>query len=195
MNRNKNEYIQHRKWSSLSFPTKHQNKNFGTAVEPDLTTRSSSKLYAWDCCVWNLVKVWIPNLYKTFLTFQRLFTWPNMIHGLGVMQFWSWPDCWNSGLIRFEQSENFELLSPVQAQSQKTSSTKIVVNFINFPFITHMLKSDKQRKSYDRWNTVHKWKNLEYIFWFVPTTISQNPANWIWCSIRRNAQYKSDGKF
>jgi hypothetical protein len=69
-----------------------------------------------------------------------------------------------SGLIRFEQSENFKLLSLVQVQSQKTSNTKLVVHFLNFPVITHTLKSDKQRRSYDCWNTMHKWKNLEYRF-------------------------------
>jgi hypothetical protein len=33
-------------------------------------------------------------------------------------------------------------------QSQKTSNTKHVVNLFNFPFIIHMLKSDKQRRSH-----------------------------------------------
>jgi hypothetical protein len=41
---------------------------------------------------------------------------------------------------------------------------KLVANFLNFPFITYTLKSDKQRRSYHRWNMVHKWKNLEYRF-------------------------------
>jgi hypothetical protein len=50
-------------------------------------------------------------------------------------------------LSRFEQSENFTLLSSVQAQSQKTSNTKLVDNFIIFLVVTHMLKSDKQRRS------------------------------------------------
>jgi hypothetical protein len=58
-----------------------------------------------------------------------------------------------------------------------------------------MLKSDKQRIRYARWNTVHKWKNLDYRFWFGLTTISQNLADWIWCRIRRNEQYESDRKF
>jgi hypothetical protein len=48
-----------------------------------------------------------------------------------------------SGLIRFEQSKNFKLWSLVQVQSQKTSNTKLVVNFLNFSVITHTLKSDK----------------------------------------------------
>jgi hypothetical protein len=60
-------------------------------------------------------------------------------------------------LSRLEQSENFILLSRVQAQSQKTSNTKLVANFCHFPFITHIIKSNKQRRSYDHWNTVHKW--------------------------------------
>jgi hypothetical protein len=64
-------------------------------------------------------------------------------------------------LSRLEQSENFTILSPVQAQSQKTFNTKLVANFCHFPVITHTLKSDKQRRSYDRWNTVHKWKILD----------------------------------
>jgi hypothetical protein len=81
------------------------------------------------------------------------------------------------GLIRFVQSENFKLLSLVQVQSQKTCTTKLVVNFLNFAVITHTLKSDKQRRCYDRWNTMHKWKNLDYRFWFGLMTISQNPAD------------------
>jgi hypothetical protein len=44
MNRNKDEQMQHRKQSSLSLPTGRQNENFGAAVNPDLTTRSSQKL-------------------------------------------------------------------------------------------------------------------------------------------------------
>jgi hypothetical protein len=31
----------------------------------------------------------------------------------------------------------------MHVQSQKTFNTKLVVNFLNFPVITHMLKSDK----------------------------------------------------
>jgi hypothetical protein len=58
-----------------------------------------------------------------------------------------------------------------------------------------MLKSDKQGRSYDRWNTVHKWKNLEYSFWFGLMTISQNLADPIWCRIRRNEKYESDREF
>jgi hypothetical protein len=69
-----------------------------------------------------------------------------------------------SGLIRFEQSENFKFLSLVKVQYQKTFNTKLVFNFLNFPFITHMFNSDKQRRCYDRWNTMHKWKDLEYRF-------------------------------
>jgi hypothetical protein len=65
-------------------------------------------------------------------------------------------------LSRFEYSEHFSLLSLVQVQSQKTSNTKLVANFLNFLFITHTLKSDKQRRSYDHWNLgmllkIHFW--------------------------------------
>jgi hypothetical protein len=42
-----------------------------------------------------------------------------------------------SGLCRFEQTENFKLLSLVQVQSQKTSNTKLIVNFLNFSAIAH----------------------------------------------------------
>jgi hypothetical protein len=98
--------------------------------------------------------------------------------------------CWQtepSGKTAFFTTETFS--------SQKTCNTKIVANFLHFPFITHMLKSDKQRKSYHGWNTVHKWKNLEYRFWFGLTMISQNSADWIWCRIRRNVQCESDREF
>jgi hypothetical protein len=69
------------------------------------------------------------------------------------MQFWSRPDYWNFGLIRFEQSENSKLLSLVQIQSQKTSNTTLVVYFLNFPVITHTLKSKKTDKKL--WSLEH----------------------------------------
>jgi hypothetical protein len=43
MNRNKDEHMQYRKWSSLSLQTGRQNENFGAAVKPDLTMRNSQK--------------------------------------------------------------------------------------------------------------------------------------------------------
>jgi hypothetical protein len=85
----------------------------------------------------------IQELYNTFHSFQRLFAHIDTINDLGVMQFWSQPDFWKSGLIRFEQSEIFKLLSLDQVQSQKTSNIKLVANFINFPVIAYTLKSDK----------------------------------------------------
>jgi hypothetical protein len=53
----KDEQMQHRKRPSSSLPIGRQNKNFGTAVKPDLTMRSSKKFQSWDCRVWNLVKI------------------------------------------------------------------------------------------------------------------------------------------
>jgi hypothetical protein len=78
-----------------------------------------------------------------------------------------------SGLIRFEQCKNFKLLGLVQVQSQKTSNTKLVVNFLNFLFITHMLKSNKQRRCYGHcklgvllkihfWIDQATWTNLDF---------------------------------
>jgi hypothetical protein len=87
------------------------------------------------------------------------------------------------------------VLTTEALSSQKTCNTKLIVNILNFPFITHILKSDKQRRSYDHWNTVHKWKNLDYRFWLWLTTISQNSANWIRCRIKRNVKCKSDIEF
>jgi hypothetical protein len=63
-------------------------------------------------------------------------------------------------LIRFERSKNFKLWSLVQVQSQKTCSTKLVVNCLYFSVIIRVLKSDKPGRSYDHWNIAHKWKNL-----------------------------------
>jgi hypothetical protein len=98
--------------------------------------------------------------------------------------------CWLTGTTWETAFLTTEALS-----SQKTCNTKLVGNFLKFPFITRMLKSVKQRRSYSCWNTVHKWKNLEYRFWFGLTTISQNSADWIRCRIRRNVQCKSDREF
>jgi hypothetical protein len=42
---------------------------------------------------------------------------------------------------------------------------------------------------------MQKWRNLAYRFWFRPTTISQNFAEWSWCRIRGKVQWKSDREF
>jgi hypothetical protein len=98
--------------------------------------------------------------------------------------------CWHT-----EPPGKTAILTTEVLSSQKTCNTKLIVNFLHFPFVTHMLKSNKQGRSYDHWNTTHKWKNLGYKFWFGLTMISQNSADWIRCRIRRNVQYKSDRKF
>jgi hypothetical protein len=98
--------------------------------------------------------------------------------------------CWQT-----EPSGKTAFLNTETLSYPKTCNTKLIVNFLSFPFITRMLKCDKQRTSYDRWNTAHKWKNPEYNFWFRLTTISQNSANWIRGKIMRNVQCKSDRKF
>jgi hypothetical protein len=123
---------------------------------------------------------------ENFLILRTVISTPRYDKQFWRYDFWSWPGCWDSRLIRFERSENFKLLSLVQVKSQKTCNTKLVVNFLHFPVIIRMLKSDKQGRSYNRWNTVHKWKNLEYRLGFGLTTISKNSADWILCKIRRN---------
>jgi hypothetical protein len=89
--------------------------------------------------------------------------------------------CWQTRAIWKTACLTTEALS-----SQKTCNTKLVVNFPHFSVITRALKSDRQRRSYAHRNTVDKWKNLEYRFWFRLTMIPQNLADWIWCRIRRN---------
>jgi hypothetical protein len=123
-----------------------------------------------------LREIWHGAKYKSCRTLSYLSNHylDTSISGLGVMTFWSWLSCWNSGLIIFQRSENFKLLSLVQVQSQKTHNTKLVANLLNFPFVTDTLKSHKQRRSYARWNIVHKWKNLEYIFWFALMTLAKH---------------------
>jgi hypothetical protein len=75
---------------------------------------------------------------------------------------------------------NLKLLNPVQAQSQKASNTKHVANFLNFLFITHTLKSDKQRRSYGNfklgvllkihfWTDQATWTNMD----LRPTSIGE----------------------
>jgi hypothetical protein len=65
-------------------------------------------------------------------------------------------------------------------QSQETSNTNLIVNFLNFPFITHTLKSDKKKISYDHCKLgvllkIHFWidqvtrANLD----FNPTSIGE----------------------
>jgi hypothetical protein len=67
-----------------------------------------------------------------------------MINSLGVMPFWTQSEI--SVLSRFEYPENFRLLSLVQVQSQKTSNTKLIVNYLNFPVISHTSKSGNREE-------------------------------------------------
>jgi hypothetical protein len=83
-------------------------------------------------------------------------------------------------LSRLEQSENFTLLSLVQAQSQKTSNTKLVDNFLNFPFITHTLEYNRQKRSYDRWKSGGAAGNQ---FWIDQT---------VWTILDFNATFKGN---
>jgi hypothetical protein len=81
---------------------------------------------------------------------------------------------------RIEQAEKLGLLTQNPAQSQKTLNSKLVANFLNFPFITQTLKSDKHRRSYDHynlgvllkiyfWTDQATWTNLD----FKPTSIGE----------------------
>jgi hypothetical protein len=97
--------------------------------------------------------------------------------------------CWQT-----ETPRKTVILTTAALSSQKTCNTTLVVNFLYFPVITRMLKSDKQGRNYDCWNTAYKWKNPDCSFWFGLMMISQNSANWIRCRIMRKVQYKSDRK-
>jgi hypothetical protein len=96
-------------------------------------------------------------------------------------------DCNRLGKLHFWPPGHYHLRKLVIPNS--------VVNFLHFPVVTRMLKSNKQGRSYDRWNTAHKWKNPEYSFWFGLTTTSQNSTNLIRCGTSRNIQCKSDREF
>jgi hypothetical protein len=63
---------------------------------------------------------------------------------------------------RLEPPGKTVFLTTEALSSQKTCNIKLILNFLNLPVITHMLKSDKQGRSYDRWNKMQKWRNLEY---------------------------------
>jgi hypothetical protein len=108
----------------------------------------------------NLQNPSIENSYLTSCSFRRLFACPYTISGLGVNVLNIDRAAEIYELIRFKQSENFKLLGLVQVQYQKISNTKLIVNFLNFPFITHTLKSDKQRRSYDRFKLGCCWKSI-----------------------------------
>jgi hypothetical protein len=103
--------------------------------------------------------------------------------------------CCKSVLTDWNHPGKLHFLTNKALSSQKTCNTKFVVNFLHFLFITHTLNPDKQRKSYDHCNAVHKWKSLEYRFWLGLMTITQNSAEWIRCRILRNVQGESDREF
>jgi hypothetical protein len=81
-----------------------------------------------------------------------------MIHSLGVMQFRSRPDRWNSRLIRFEQSEKPRLLTQNPAPSLKTLNRKLVADFLFFPMVIYTPSYDQRSESYDFWKLTRSLK-------------------------------------
>jgi hypothetical protein len=166
----------HDSCSSLNPPRKLQNKNSShrRQIWLDCEQQSENSILAQTCLEFDRE----PNTIVIEYSFLFLIVIYTSQYGKRFMSywFWSWPDDWNSCA---EQTWAIW-------QSQKTSNTKIKDNFLQFPIITHTLKSGKQGRSYDRSNTAHKWKNLEYNFWFGLTTISQDSADRQWYRIRRN---------
>jgi hypothetical protein len=186
----------HVMWLSLNLPTRRQKrKPLCTAVKSDLTASSSQRMQRRDCSDGNLIWSQIQELLNTFWSFQRLLARLDTMNGLGVILFRSQSGRWTICAARLKPPGKTAFLTTEALSSQKTSNAKLVVNFLHFPVVTHMLKSDKQGQSYDCWNTVHKWKNLGYRFWFRLTMISQNSDDWIRCRIRRNVQFQSDIEF
>jgi hypothetical protein len=74
------------------------------------------------------------------------------------MQFWSRPDCWNSGLIRFEQSEKPRLLNQNPAPSPKTLNSKLLANFICLPTVIYTPSYNRRFVSYDFWKMTRSLK-------------------------------------
>jgi hypothetical protein len=72
-----------------------------------------------------------------------------------------------------EPSGKTVFLTTETLSSQNTCNTKLVFNFLNFPVVTRMIKSDKQGQSYECWNTAHEWKNPEYSFWWADDDLAK----------------------
>jgi hypothetical protein len=75
-----------------------------------------------------------------------------------VTQFWSGPDCWNSGLVRFEQSQKSALLIQTQIDSQETFNTSIVDRVLRFPTDIYTPSYDQRFESYDFWKSTRLLK-------------------------------------
>jgi hypothetical protein len=118
-----------------------------------------------------------------------------MVNVLRVMNFWTSVKLLQVCADRLEQYGETAVSATETSSFQKTCNRKLLANFLRFSFITCMSKSDKQWRSYECWNTVHRWKNLEYNIWFGLTMISQNSADWIRCRIRKSPQCESDREF
>jgi hypothetical protein len=81
-----------------------------------------------------------------------------MIRSLGVMQFRSRLDCWNSGLIRFEQSEKPRLFTQNPAPSLKTLNRNLISDVLFFPTVIYTPSYDQWSGSYDFWKSTRSLK-------------------------------------
>jgi hypothetical protein len=72
---------------------------------------------------------------------EKFLVFPTVIHT-------PWYNKWSKSYEFLNISQN-AFLTTEALSSQKTYNTKLVVNFLNFLVIAHMLKSDKQWRSYD----------------------------------------------
>jgi hypothetical protein len=131
---------------------KTANENVSTDVESDLTVNSSQEISNQRLFWGESDHELNTRVIEYFLRFLTVNWNLNMISGLGVTTFWSWPGCWDSVLGRIKYPVKSELLTLNRMQSQETSNINIAANFLNFPPVIHMLQSDQRFRSYYLWN-------------------------------------------
>jgi hypothetical protein len=146
----------HDRCPSLNPPRKLPNENFWDRrqIWLDCKQQSENSILAWTC----LESDREPNIIvieDSFLFLTVIYTsWYSKrfrsYEFLNISQT-AVSLCWQN-----EPPGKTVFLSTEALSSQKTCNTKLIVNFLHFPVITCMLKSDKQGRSYDRWNTAYK---------------------------------------
>jgi hypothetical protein len=114
---------------------------------------TSQKIQICYCSGWILTGSWIPKIYRTFSSFQQLFSCPHLINGLGVMTPGSWPCCWIPALDSTEWLRILKLWRHIEKATQTSLNTKFIDNHLIFPMNWVTPWSGTQNDNYGHLNT------------------------------------------
>jgi hypothetical protein len=131
------------RWWNLNMVHHGSHYNSFTSIR----SSSMEKLHQ-GCSMQNLTMSWTPKSKRTFPGFQRFFTHPWMIDGLGVMIFWWRWSCWKlySGqIVALKENYNWGCLVGILPLSW---IPKRWPDSPYFPTVTYSASSDKRFRGY-----------------------------------------------